>query len=411
MSIRKTLGLILVLIAFGSLFADQTVKGDEKAALNSARIFLTQGNWEKALAKFEVVLVRYPDNIESLAGAGDITMKLLEDSLKVNKEQRVDMYFKAMSLYKRALDALNNPENLETNKAKHDKQLELKNNCQKFYRSCWANLFVMATNLYRSADYDKSLALCTRLLEVNPAESRIFLTIANIYGAKGDNAKKNEYMAKAAEADHNDGSLQSYVGSYFFEQKQYAEALKYFKAASAVEPDSTSHYFNIAYSYSLLGDSVQAFNVMKTVVELSPNDIDALIQCSNYAYQMGDPEGALEYNRRAADVGTDNPDVYMQLCFKYYKKITDIKAQADPLREQLAKMKAKDPARPQVEAQIADKDKAALPVYQQLLKYVKPWLDADPSSIDAMSLGIEAAKAVGDTALEAKYQAMFDAQQ
>jgi tetratricopeptide (TPR) repeat protein len=416
MKFRAILAICLLLLTFGALFADQTVKGDEKAALNSARIFITQGNWDKALAKYEVVLARYSNNIESLNGCADINLEYSRQANKHTPEEITEFQFKALSFYERALTEYNKPENLETNKAKLDEQMAQKDKCIKNRKGCWGQIFNKGIALYNEQKFDEAIALNLRLLEAAPSESRTYEMLALSYQKKGDDAKQIEYLQKAVQVNPKDPALQTQLGNYYYEKKDYAGALRCFQSASEAEPAVAVHFFDIALCYSSLNDSLKAYDIMKRVVQMDPSNIDALIQCSNYAFRAGDQDASLEYNRLAAEVamatdGFDNVDVYTQLCFKYYKKIAAVKAKSEPLRQKRAALKSKDPAIADLEAQIVQQEKEAVPFFRDLLKYVDPWLKLAPTSEEALTLAVEAAKATANPELEAQYRQRLDALQ
>jgi tetratricopeptide (TPR) repeat protein len=410
MNKRVIVPIMILVFACGALLADQSVKGKESASLKGARISIAQGNWDKALGQYQVVLEGYPNNIESLAGTADIYLEYSRNPKNHTPEEIVELQYKALDYYQKALAELAKPENAETSKTKIEEQNKLRDRCEKNQRATWGQLFNRGIQLYNAAQYDDAITLYTRLLNAAPQEMRTYTMMAAIYQEKGDEAKQMEYLQKAADINPKDAGIQARLGYYFFDKQQYAEALASFQKASTAEPDSSNHYFNIALCYSALKDSIKAFDTMKHVVEKDPKNVDALIQCSNYAYRAGDQNAALEYNRLAAEAGSTNPDVYMQLCFKYYKIISDVKKQAEPLRQKLNGMKTRDPGRADVENQIKAEEAKANPYYVNMLKYLKMWLAVDPTSKDALGLAIEATGALGDTTLQAEYQQRYDAQ-
>lgn len=74
----------------------------------------------------------------------------------------------------------------------------------------------------------------------------------------------------------------------------WAEAIPYFDAAIADDPNNAPAYYERARAYHEMGDDTQALADFERVRTLNPEDVEAYNAIANIYLEQGDPEKALE---------------------------------------------------------------------------------------------------------------------
>jgi tetratricopeptide (TPR) repeat protein len=98
------------------------------------------------------------------------------------------------------------------------------------------------------------------------------MILATEAGSNGNVASQKQYLEKAVAAYPNDERVQFALGSYYFGQQQYAEAIEYTKKAADIAPNFSGAYNILGYSYKQTGDYANAEQAFQKYTALIPND-------------------------------------------------------------------------------------------------------------------------------------------
>lgn len=344
------IGLAMLLIGSVSLFAasqDLTAEGNKN--LRSASLHLKEGRSEKALPFYELVLEENPHNIEALNKMAGIYYDFNFD------------YKNANQLYSTLLVELNEVYTeyntlLQTDekaaKKFHKKYIkkinldEIKELTPKLIQSCWVKLFLDAQAEVEAENLQSSLDKFLYVLEIAPDSVKTLKMIAFVYAKMGDEAQSLNYMVKVAEKDPLDDMVRTQLGNSSFENGNYEDAVKWYKASAEINPENVDNYFNMALAYNKLKDQNNTLLGYEKVLKFEPDNLDALIPASNIHAALGNLEQSLIYLKMAIELEPTNIDWISFLAFK------------------LAQEKR----------------------YSEVLEYATMWKNLDPESTDAQQL-------------------------
>lgn len=173
------------------------------------------------------------------------------------------------------------------------------------------------TKLERLDEGEKAL---TALLEANPGNKDVMISLINVYLAAGKKAEAEKVLSDAIALDPKNKELHYVVGTIYEGQERYADAEKAYKKVLELDPKYNNAllglgavYFNKAATINgkindlALGDPKEAEyrdemteNFKKAVPflekanELTPNNIEILTSLRQAYYKIGDVEKAKE---------------------------------------------------------------------------------------------------------------------
>ena len=164
------------------------------------------------------------------------------------------------------------------------------------------------------------------------------LILGNEAGANGDVAKQKEDFEKLVAAYPNDERAQFNLGSYYFGQQEYAQAIQCTKKAAELAPNYSPSYNILGYSYRQAGDYANAEQAFKKYAELIPNDPNPYDSYAELLLKMGRFDDSIVQYRKALSVDPNfNPSRFgISAVFTYQGKPGDaeseLKAMADHAR-------------------------------------------------------------------------------
>jgi Tfp pilus assembly protein PilF len=113
----------------------------------------------------------------------------------------------------------------------------------------------------------------------------------------GDLNNAEEEFKKALEAKPNEAS-QTSLGYVYQRQNRYEAAMDHYNQALALNPEHTSALNNLAVIYYELGDVNNAISVIKKVLKIDSESVDAYLNMGTFSKQLGQRNEALKYFRR-----------------------------------------------------------------------------------------------------------------
>lgn len=217
----------------------------------------------------------------------------------------------------------------------------------------------------KDKDIDLAIHYFQKALEIDPKDAKVTVTVAALYGIKGDKAKMFEYLKKAEQLAPEDPDVLYRLAVAYENEGQYDEAEKYLKKLIKVKPDmATAHY-----EYGILlfnkGDYEGAANEFKTSYELDSTKVEALYNWTQALLKLEKYDEAIKVAQKYAESNPNDPNGWFFLGGAYLSKANPTKEDMKKAVEALTKAIELDPNNPtyyEVRAAaysaLGDKDKA-----------------------------------------------------
>src|SRR5437762_404012 len=94
-----------------------------------------------------------------------------------------------------------------------------------------------------------------------------------------------------------------YMGKLLDKENKFSEAIPFLNKAIEANPESDDAYFNLALSYTNLGDHEKGLNYFLKVIEINPQRGEAYYYVGLIFKERGDGAKAGEYSEKAQQLG------------------------------------------------------------------------------------------------------------
>jgi Tfp pilus assembly protein PilF len=220
---------------------------------------------------------------------------------------------------------------------------------------------------YGKNDYETAVTHFTKVMPKSRFYQDAVVHSAYIYQEKGEPGKAIEYLKQAIASQPKNAEFKYYLGTFYEDLENYADAEKYIKQAIEVEPDNPRYYFRLGVVYDKWNKKQTSMEMMRKVISLDPKHANALNYLGyTYAdlgenldeaerlikealkykpndgyitdslgwvyYKKGQYDKAIKYLKKAIDLVPDDPimlehlgDAYLKVndkanALKYYQK-------------------------------------------------------------------------------------------
>lgn len=265
------------------LFGFILMTGCQQTAVTSAKVYLQQANYDKAIEQCLVAVEAVPNDAEAWYVLGQAygrkkmfkeMNEAFDSSIKSSDARAADIEQERLKYW---IDVFN----IGVNQIKQDKVEEASQN------------FLVASQLIPDKiDAHKNLAYTYILMERN--EEAI-----NVY-------------KQALEYHPDDLELKNYLGSIYYQTQMYDEAIEVLTdVVEKAEPQSKEFneaLYNLAYSYDLKGEQDQAIATYEKALVITPNDKDLMFNMGRLYFMQENFDKAIDSFRRVLDLDPDDFD-------------------------------------------------------------------------------------------------------
>ena len=150
--------------------------------------------------------------------------------------------------------------------------------------------------------------------DVHPEDWTTWLTMSQIAFQLDDLDSACLWAEKVLELNESEADAVKIIAFSFVRQGKREEAIEYYRRALDIQPDNHVLLYNMALLYQEMEDHETALNILKQVVELTPEDADALkLIAQTYLVHLEDPHNAIPYYERVLLLEPDNANVKINL--------------------------------------------------------------------------------------------------
>lgn len=258
--------------------------GPAEIAYQSARQFMSAGNYTEAISNLEKAVSIKPTYLEAWSDLG----RAYTD--------RKD-YEKGIAAYDKALELSPGNEGLIAAIGYNYLNLENLEKASEYYGMLVemdslsyignVNLAFIAQRGDNEAD---AIRFYEQALKANPTDATTMGTLANLYGNRGDTAKRYEYLERAIEAAPDNHQFKKQLARAYFTDKNYEKAVPLYESLAQLYPDDADLHKRLGFALSQTDRKNEAPAELEKAIELGAGDsftwaILAKIYNENQMYQ------------------------------------------------------------------------------------------------------------------------------
>lgn len=236
--------------------------GCQQTAVTSAKVYIQQGQYEKALEQSQIAVDTNPKDAAAWFVLGQ-TQGLLGNYREMN-----EAFEKSLAL---------SPVHAE----------EIAQQRNKYY----VDLFNSGATAIKNNNYEKAkdnFLLCTEML---PEKSEAFTNLALVYSLMEQDSLAIETYKQAIERAPDNLDVKTTLGIVYYRNQMYDEAIEVLQdVVDNAEPASDAYnkaIIHIAYSYDLKDEKDKAIEIYTDVLETDPDNADLWFNLGRLYYMMG----------------------------------------------------------------------------------------------------------------------------
>jgi tetratricopeptide (TPR) repeat protein len=150
--------------------------------------------------------------------------------------------------------------------------------------------------------------------DAEPEDWTNWLTMSQIAFQLDDLENACLWAEKVLELNESEADAVKIIAFAFVRQGKREEAISYYRRALEIQPDNSILLYNMALLYQEMEDYDTALTILKQVVELTPEDSDALkLIAQTYLVHLEDPHNAIPFYERVLLLEPDNANVKINL--------------------------------------------------------------------------------------------------
>ena len=233
--------------------------------VTSAKVYIQQDNWDKAIEQLEQAVKLYPNDAEAyyLLGEG---------------YGNQGKWAKMNEAFDKSL------ENSPTFEA------QIKSNREKY----WVTTFNSGVSRINGGDIEGAIKQFKTCLIIDPKRAEAYKNLAYAYTRSNNlDAAKNVYEEFLKVEPDNMETMQA-LASIYFQLKKYEPVVELEKKALKLEPENSDAIANLALAYDFLGKKDEAIDTYSKALAKNPDDKDLLFNLARLYYMNNKYDKAIE---------------------------------------------------------------------------------------------------------------------
>lgn len=311
--------------------------GCQTKEVTSAKVYISQNDWDNAIAQLEAAVATTPENAEAqyLLGRGyGVKGRFEEMNRAFEASLAADPKFENQIKFEREkywIDAFNkgvqafNQKDLPAAISAFEQARQIDPERVETYRN-------LAVGYLGTKQYDKAVETYQKALDIEPEDVETLVNFGIAYYNHGDFENAVKMFNRALELDPSNANAISMIGLAYDQTGNTEKAMAAYESALQNSPDNMDIVFNYARLFYNKEQYDKAIEQFERILEKNPDDFDALLSAGDSYLRVAD-----RYRMQAKeleDKNADDPKVAelrakakenYKLCLPYLEKARDIK--------------------------------------------------------------------------------------
>ncbi len=198
----------------------------------------------------------------------------------------------------------------------------------------------------KDKDKDQAIHYFKQALKIDPKDTKLLLTVAALYGMKGDTANMFQYFKKAEQLAPDDPDVLYRIAIAYENEGRYDEAEKYLEKLLKVKPDMANAHYEYGIILFNKGDYEKAAQEFKSAYELDTTKVEALYNWTQALLKLEKFDEAIKLAEKYANLNPDDPNGWFYLGGIYVSKSNPTKEDMKNAVKALTKAIELDPNNP-----------------------------------------------------------------
>ncbi|HDL18548.1 MAG TPA: tetratricopeptide repeat protein [Bacteroidetes bacterium] len=342
-----------LLLASLALVIVTSYLGCKSTAFTSAKLYLQQENYPKAIQFLEQETAQNPQNAEAfyLLGrcyARDKRYKEMNDnfdsSIKISKkyekeinitrkkywidsfntgvrdlqnqkpENAVKDFEIALTIDPKSADTYKNMAFAYIRLNNHDKAVENYKKAIELDSNDTKSMLALGMEYYNTKKYNECIAIMKKLLEKDPENKDAVSYLALSYDLMGNREKALEAYANALAKNPKDSDLYFNRGRLFYNANDYVNAAKNFEKVAQLSPEDFDAIYNVGNTYLSIGNNLQK---ERKALEKKNGDEKKINDLKTQ--EMANYKKALTYLEKAVKLNPEHHNAWYNLAVTYVR--------------------------------------------------------------------------------------------
>ena len=309
----KVIVVALAVLGMGLL----VMMGCQTKEVTSAKVYIQQDDWDKAIEQLELAVKAYPNDPEAhyLLGEGYSMKRWF-----ARMNEQFDASLKISPKFANQVESTR----------------------EKF----WVNHFNSGVGKINAGKVEDSITDFKTCLVIDPKKPEAYknLAFSFIKAQKPDSAIA--VYQTALTLSPKDTVIMTSLGTLYYEKKEYQKVIDIYQRLHEVEPNNVAAIANIALAYDQMGQSDKAFEMYQTALAVNPEDKDLIFNLGRLYYLKGDFEKAIEQFTKVLQADPNDYDsnlntgnAYLSIADKKRKEAVDLEEKSgDKAKNQISQL-------------------------------------------------------------------------
>lgn len=267
-----SVGLVLV-IGVGLLM----FVGCQTKEVTSAKVYIQQDDWDKAIEQLEKAVELYPNDAEAHMLLGKGYGKKAEYSKMV---EQFDASLAVGPLFQKEIEQ------------------------EKDYY--WRKVFQDGVTAYNGGDLDVAIKKFLISLVIDKTRIESYKNLALCYRQQEDIDNATATYEKLLKVSPKEIDIATTLFELYSTQEKYDEAMVTMQNAKKEAPENAKVLAYLALAYNAKGDTAKARQELQDGLDKNPGDIDLMFYMGRLLYQQGKYKQAIEYYSKVAEADPED---------------------------------------------------------------------------------------------------------
>jgi len=282
--------------------------GCQSKEVTSAKVYIQQDDWDKAIEQLEIAVETYPSDAEA-------RMLLGRGYGKQGKFAQMMEQFNAALATGPAFE----------NDIKHEIA---------YY---WTGRLNDGVKAFNAGTMDKAIENFKTCIVIDPTKKEAYKNLASCYQRQENIPAAIAVMEDFLSKNPNDVETLLRAHDFYLVTKDYEKSIANLTKAKALDPENVDILSALAITYDMKGDRDMAFEVYNAAIEKNPDNVDLLFNLARLHFMRKEFDAAIKYFDRVVAINPNDFESNLNIGNAYLSEAESIDKEVREEEEKIGK--------------------------------------------------------------------------